>query len=101
MKTLFYEHYAVREGYIDPLEHSQSAMEIERAITLHPNKKPDYQRKLHLHVLKKKVTAKLTDVRTLSRDIISVDSLLEKLSDLDEFMLGIQPSLKRFVPLKK
>ncbi|ELK24185.1 Chondroitin sulfate synthase 1 [Myotis davidii] len=54
MQQLFYENYEQnKKGYIRDLHNSK----IHRAITLHPNKSPPYQYRLHSYVLSGQIAA--------------------------------------------
>lgn len=97
MKELFYEHYSKRMGYIDD-DDTSFGNELNSAITMHPNKKPDYHRKLHLHFLSDKIKHLQARLSKLYRDVIIEDNALGRTPDAEEYMLGVPLSLNRYRP---
>lgn len=97
MKELFYEHYTQRRGYIDT-SNSLFKNNLLKAITLHPNKQPDYQRKLHEFFLMEKIKSVQTKLRTMYRDVVEMDTQLKRNPDVEEVIIGIAPTLNRFRP---
>ncbi|EPQ10684.1 Chondroitin sulfate synthase 1 [Myotis brandtii] len=66
MQQLFYENYEQnKKGYIRDLHNSK----IHRAITLHPNKSPPYQYRLHSYVLSGQIAALRHRTLQLHREI--------------------------------
>ncbi|XP_005871167.1 PREDICTED: chondroitin sulfate synthase 1, partial [Myotis brandtii] len=67
MQQLFYENYEQnKKGYIRDLHNSK----IHRAITLHPNKSPPYQYRLHSYVLSGQIAALRHRTLQLHREIV-------------------------------
>ena len=97
MQELFYEHYTLRKGYIDPYNDPNN-LKLYSAMTLHPNKKTQYQIKLHKFMQSLQLQHFQSHIKLYSRDIIRMDSYLEEESAMEDFMLGIEPSLNRFLP---
>ncbi|XP_039270882.2 chondroitin sulfate synthase 1-like [Styela clava] len=97
MRELFYEHYSKRLGYIDPQEGSFGNSLID-AITLHPNKKPEYQRRLHNYFLSQKIKLLQAKLTLLYRDLVEMDNAVGRTSDMEELMLGSPLTLNRFRP---
>ncbi|XP_076801044.1 chondroitin sulfate synthase 1-like [Clavelina lepadiformis] len=100
MQELFYEHYTLRKGYIDPFIEPNNP-KLYTALTLHPNKNPAYQVKLHKFMNFQKIQNNLKRIKTLSREIVSSNKFLNTRSGMEEYMLGIAPTLRRFVPRKR
>ncbi|XP_060617994.2 chondroitin sulfate synthase 3 [Anolis sagrei] len=95
MQQLFHENYEHnRKGYIQDLHNSK----IHNAITLHPNKRPAYQYRLHNYIL----TRKISELRYRSIQLHRESALMSKLSSdemsKDDQLLGMMPSFNRFQP---
>ncbi|KAF6737521.1 Chondroitin sulfate synthase 1 [Oryzias melastigma] len=69
MQQLFYENYEPnKKGYIRELHSSK----IHRAITLHPNKNPPYQYRLHSYMLSRKIAELRHRTVQLHREIVQM-----------------------------
>ncbi|KAF7234886.1 Chondroitin sulfate synthase 3 [Varanus komodoensis] len=95
MQQLFHENYEHnRKGYIQDLHNSK----IHTAITLHPNKRPAYQYRLHNYIL----TRKISELRYRTIQLHRESALMSKLSNdemsKDDQLLGMMPSFNRFQP---
>uniref|UniRef100_A0ABM5FSV8 Hexosyltransferase n=1 Tax=Pogona vitticeps TaxID=103695 RepID=A0ABM5FSV8_9SAUR len=95
MQQLFHENYEHnRKGYIQDLHNSK----IHTAITLHPNKRPAYQYRLHNYIL----TRKISELRYRTIQLHRESALMSKLSNeemsRDDQLLGMMPSFNRFQP---
>lgn len=97
MKELFYEHYSQRRGYIDPSEDPHNS-NLFKAFTLHPNKNPIYQRKLHNFMLSQKIKTIQTKIRNTYRDIVQMDMMLDRKIEIEAIMIGRSPTLTRYRP---
>ena len=97
MQELFYEHYALRKGYIDPYQDPNN-LKLYSAMTLHPNKNPQYQVKLHKFMRSLRMETLATRIKELSRDVVKMDNKLSLPIKMEDFMLGAPPSLNRFLP---
>uniref|UniRef100_F6PHI7 Hexosyltransferase n=1 Tax=Ciona intestinalis TaxID=7719 RepID=F6PHI7_CIOIN len=97
MQELFYEHYTLRKGYIDPYEEPNNP-KFRTAMTLHPNKNPAYQVKLHQFMRSQRLKQRMMDIKRLSRDVVNMDGYLGSGSDIEDFMLGSPLTLNRFMP---
>ena len=100
MQELFYEHYALRKGFIDPYK-DPTNLKLYSALTLHPNKNPHYQVKLHKFMLSRQIQQRKTRIKLLTRDIVAIENHLNESSTMENYMIGIPPSLNRFVPQKR
>nr|CAB3230906.1 chondroitin sulfate synthase 1 [Phallusia mammillata] len=100
MQELFYEHYYLRKGYIDP-NVDPSNPKLYSAMTLHPNKNPAYQVKLHSFMGGKKIIEKLSKIKLLQRDVLDLSRELDRSPGIEEYMLGLHPTLHRFRPKKR
>nr|XP_028604235.1 chondroitin sulfate synthase 3 [Podarcis muralis] len=95
MQQLFHENYEHnRKGYIQDLHNSK----IHTAITLHPNKRPAYQYRLHNYILARKIS----ELRYRTIQLHRESALMSKLSNdeisKDDQLLGMMPSFNRFQP---
>ncbi|XP_063152793.1 chondroitin sulfate synthase 3 [Candoia aspera] len=95
MQQLFHENYERnRKGYIQDLHNSK----IHTAITLHPNKRPAYQYRLHNYIL----TRKISELRYRTIQLHRESALMTKLSNdeisKEDQLLGMTPSFSRFQP---
>uniref|UniRef100_H2Z1X9 Hexosyltransferase n=1 Tax=Ciona savignyi TaxID=51511 RepID=H2Z1X9_CIOSA len=97
MQELFYEHYALRKGYIDPYDEPNNP-KLHTAMTLHPNKNPAYQVKLHYFMRSQRIQQLMGKVKQLSRDVVELSSRLTSAIDVEHFMLGSPLTLNRFSP---
>lgn len=95
MQQLFHENYEHnRKGYIQDLHNSK----IHTAITLHPNKRPAYQYRLHNYILARKIS----ELRYRTIQLHRESALMSRLSNTeiskDDQLLGMMPSFNRFQP---
>ncbi|XP_020372360.1 chondroitin sulfate synthase 1 [Rhincodon typus] len=95
MQQLFYENYEQnKKGYIQDLHNSK----IQRAITLHPNKSPEYQYRLHSYMLSRKIMELRYRTIQLHREIVLMGRYSNSKLHKDDLQLGIPPSFMRFQP---
>ncbi|GCC37611.1 chondroitin sulfate synthase 1-like [Chiloscyllium punctatum] len=95
MQQLFYENYEHnKKGYIQDLRNSK----IHNAITLHPNKRPDYQYRLHNYLLTRKVSELRHRTIQLHRESVSMSKLSNTEVRKEDQQLGMMPSFMRFQP---
>ncbi|XP_038660641.1 chondroitin sulfate synthase 3-like [Scyliorhinus canicula] len=95
MQQLFYENYEHnKKGYIQDLRSSK----IHNAITLHPNKRPDYQYRLHNYLLTRKVSELRHRTIQLHRESVSMSKLSNTEVRKEDQQLGMMPSFMRFQP---
>ncbi|XP_078097722.1 chondroitin sulfate synthase 1 [Mustelus asterias] len=95
MQQLFYENYEQnKKGYIQDLHNSK----IQRAITLHPNKSPEYQYRLHSYMLSRKIAELRHRTIQLHREIVLMGRYSNSELHKDDLQLGIPPSFMRFQP---
>lgn len=103
MQQLFYENYEQnKKGYIRDLHNSK----IHRAITLHPNKSPPYQYRLHSYVLSGQIAALRHRTIQLHREILLMSRYSGGAGGLgetrkDDLQLGAPPSFTRFQPRRR
>ncbi|XP_071586492.1 chondroitin sulfate synthase 3 [Heliangelus exortis] len=95
MQQLFHENYEhSRKGYIQDLHNSK----IHTAITLHPNKSPAYQYRLHNYIL----SHKISELRYRTIQLHRESALMSKLSNSEvnkeDQQLGMMPSFNNFQP---
>ncbi|MBN3318752.1 CHSS1 synthase, partial [Atractosteus spatula] len=95
MQQLFYENYEPnKKGYIRDLHNSK----IHRAITLHPNKNPPYQYRLHSYMLSRKIAELRHRTIQLHREIVQMSRYSSTEVRKEDTQLGIPPSFMRFHP---
>ncbi|XP_061411155.1 chondroitin sulfate synthase 1-like [Lethenteron reissneri] len=109
MQQLFYEHYERnKRGYIQDLP----ASKLHRAITLHPNKRPAYQYRLHSLLLASRAQELRHKTIELHRQILQTATEAQQLLDnggddeastaldvsSEDRRLGASPSFMRFHP---
>ncbi|XP_028728647.1 chondroitin sulfate synthase 1 [Peromyscus leucopus] len=93
MQQLFYENYEQnKKGYIRDLHSSK----IHRAITLHPNKNPPYQYRLHSYMLSRKIAELRHRTIQLHREIVLMSKYSGTEIQKEDLQLGIPPSFMRF-----
>lgn len=100
MQQLFYENYEQnKKGYIRDLHNSK----IHRAITLHPNKSPPYQYRLHSYVLSGQIAALRHRTLQLHREIVLMGRYSGSPGETrkDDLQLGAPPSFTRFQPRRR
>uniref|UniRef100_A0A8C4T1H1 Hexosyltransferase n=1 Tax=Erpetoichthys calabaricus TaxID=27687 RepID=A0A8C4T1H1_ERPCA len=98
MQQLFYENYEQnKKGYIQELHSSK----IHNAITLHPNKRPEYQYRLHIYMLSRKIS----ELRYRTIELHRESAAMSKLSNTEvqkaDQQLGQMPSYTRFQPMER
>lgn len=98
MQQLFHENYEHnRKGYIQDLHNSK----IHTAITLHPNKRPAYQYRLHNYILSRKISELRFHTIQLHRESVLMSKLSNtEINKLDQ-QLGTMPSFNRFQPRER
>ncbi|XP_028813086.1 chondroitin sulfate synthase 1 [Denticeps clupeoides] len=95
MQQLFYENYEPnKKGYIRDLHNSK----IHRAITLHPNKNPPYQYRLHSYMLSRKIAELRHRTIQLHREIVQMSRYSNTEVHKEDLQLGVAPSFMRFHP---
>ncbi|XP_016091605.1 chondroitin sulfate synthase 1-like [Sinocyclocheilus grahami] len=95
MQQLFYENYEPnKKGYIRDLHNSK----IHRAITLHPNKNPPYQYRLHSYMLSRKIAELRHRTVQLHREIVQMSRYSNTEVHKEDLQLGMPPSFMRFHP---
>ncbi|XP_016055846.1 PREDICTED: chondroitin sulfate synthase 1 isoform X2 [Miniopterus natalensis] len=98
MQQLFYENYEQnKKGYIRDLHNSK----IHRAITLHPNKNPPYQYRLHSYVLSRKIAELRHRTIQLHREIVLMSKYSNTETHKEDLQLGLPPSFTRFQPRQR
>ncbi|XP_026528851.1 chondroitin sulfate synthase 1 [Notechis scutatus] len=98
MQQLFYENYEQnKKGYIRDLHNSK----IHRAITLHPNKSPPYQYRLHSYMLSRKIAELRYWTIQLHREIVLMSKYSNTEVHREDLQLGIAPSFMRFQPQQR
>uniref|UniRef100_A0ABI7WGM2 Hexosyltransferase n=1 Tax=Felis catus TaxID=9685 RepID=A0ABI7WGM2_FELCA len=98
MQQLFYENYEQnKKGYIRDLHNSK----IHRAITLHPNKNPPYQYRLHSYMLSRKIAELRHRTIQLHREIVLMGRYSNTEIHKEDLQLGIPPSFMRFQPRQR
>ncbi|XP_062405598.1 chondroitin sulfate synthase 1 [Sardina pilchardus] len=98
MQQLFYENYEPnKKGYIRDLHNSK----IHRAITLHPNKNPPYQYRLHSYMLSRKIAELRHRTIQLHREIVQMSRLTNTEVRREDQQLGMAPSFMRFHPRQR
>ncbi|XP_069083396.1 chondroitin sulfate synthase 3 [Pleurodeles waltl] len=95
MQQLFHENYEHhRKGYIQELHNSK----IHTAITLHPNKRPAYQYRLHNYLLSRKISELRYRTIQLHRESLAMSKLSNTEISKEDQQLGMMPSFNRFQP---
>ncbi|KAK2107627.1 Chondroitin sulfate synthase 1 [Saguinus oedipus] len=98
MQQLFYENYEQnKKGYIRDLHNSK----IHQAITLHPNKNPPYQYRLHSYMLSRKIAELRHRTIQLHREIVLMSKYSNTEIHKEDLQLGIPPSFMRFQPRQR
>uniref|UniRef100_A0A8C1W7T5 Hexosyltransferase n=1 Tax=Cyprinus carpio TaxID=7962 RepID=A0A8C1W7T5_CYPCA len=83
-----------KKGYIRDLHNSK----IHRAITLHPNKNPPYQYRLHSYMLSRKIAELRHRTVQLHREIVQMSRYSNTEVHKEDLQLGMPPSFMRFHP---
>ncbi|XP_057685133.1 chondroitin sulfate synthase 1-like isoform X2 [Corythoichthys intestinalis] len=95
MQQLFHENYEPnKRGFIRELRDSK----IHRAITLHPNKSPPHQYRLHSYLLSQKVAALRQRSVRLHRELLLAARPGTSGATREDRRLGAPPSFTRFRP---
>ncbi|KAM4614983.1 chondroitin sulfate synthase 3-like [Polymixia lowei] len=95
MQQLFYENYEHnKKGFIQELHSSK----IHNAITLHPNKKPAYQYRLHSYILSRKISQLRYRTILLHREGLTMSRLSDTEVQWEDQQLGSSPSYMRYHP---
>ncbi|TDH01705.1 hypothetical protein EPR50_G00165430 [Perca flavescens] len=95
MQQLFYENYEHnKKGFIEELHSSK----IHNAITLHPNKKPAYQYRLHSFMLSREISRLCYRSILLHRQGLMMSSLSDTEVQWEDQQLGSPPSYMRYKP---
>ncbi|XP_077418892.1 chondroitin sulfate synthase 1 [Vanacampus margaritifer] len=98
MQQLFYENYEPnKKGFIRELRSSK----IHRAITLHPNKNPPYQYRLHAYLLSRRAAALRHRTVCLHRELVHMARLGAPEPGREDQRLGAPPSFMRFHPRRR
>ncbi|XP_061590533.1 chondroitin sulfate synthase 3 [Cololabis saira] len=98
MQQLFYENYEHnKKGFIEDLHSSK----IHNAITLHPNKNPAYQYRLHGFMLSREISRLRHRSILLHRDALVMSSLSDSEVLWEDKQLGSPPSYMRFQPKER
>ncbi|MBN3318377.1 CHSS3 synthase, partial [Atractosteus spatula] len=98
MQQLFYENYEHnKKGYIQELHSSK----IHNAITLHPNKRPAYQYRLHNYMLNRKISELRYRTIKLHREGVVMSKLSNMEVQKEDQQLGMMPSYTRFQPTER
>ncbi|NXE48490.1 CHSS3 synthase, partial [Casuarius casuarius] len=98
MQQLFHENYEHnRKGYIQDLHNSK----IHTAITLHPNKRPAYQYRLHNYILSRKISELRYRTIQLHRESALMSKLSNSEINKEDQQLGVMPSFNRFQPRER
>ncbi|XP_061555523.1 chondroitin sulfate synthase 3 [Phycodurus eques] len=92
MQQLFYENYEHKRGFIEELHSSK----IHNAITLHPNKWPAYQYRLHNYMLTREISRLRYDTVLLHREGLTMTHLSDTEMSWEDEQLGGPPSYMRY-----
>lgn len=95
MQQLFYENYEHnKKGFIEELHSTK----IHNAITLHPNKKPAYQYRLHSFMLSREISRLRYRSILLHREGLTMSQLSDTEVLWEDQQLGALPTYMRFQP---
>uniref|UniRef100_A0A667Y4Z7 Hexosyltransferase n=1 Tax=Myripristis murdjan TaxID=586833 RepID=A0A667Y4Z7_9TELE len=95
MQQLFYENYEPnKKGFIEELHSSK----IHNAITLHPNKKPAYQYRLHSYMLSREISRLRYRTILLHRESLTMSHLSDTEVQWEDQQLGVPPTYMRYQP---
>ncbi|MFT7815754.1 chondroitin sulfate synthase 3 [Arapaima gigas] len=98
MQQLFYENYEHnKKGFIQELHSSK----IHNAITLHPNKQPAYQYRLHSYMLSRQMSELRHRTVRLHREGAAMSRLSGTEDQREDQQLGAMPSYTRFQPTER
>ncbi|KAM7393445.1 hypothetical protein PAMA_008206 [Pampus argenteus] len=95
MQQLFYENYEQnKKGFIEELHNSK----IHNAITLHPNKRPAYQYRLHSFMLSREISRLRYHTIMLHREGLTMTRLSDTEVLWEDQQLGAPPCYMRYQP---
>lgn len=98
MQQLFYENYEHnKKGFIQDLHSSK----IHSAITLHPNKRPAYQYRLHSYLLSRKISQLRYRTILLHREGVTMSRLSNAAVQWEDQLMGAPPSYTRYRPTER
>ncbi|KAG7453777.1 chondroitin sulfate synthase 3 [Solea senegalensis] len=98
MQQLFYENYEHnKKGFIEELHSSK----IHNAITLHPNKNPAYQYRLHSFTLSREISRLRYRTVLLHRDSLVMSYLSDTEVQWEDQQLGSPPSYMHYQPSER
>ncbi|KAJ8343932.1 hypothetical protein SKAU_G00312610 [Synaphobranchus kaupii] len=98
MQQLFYENYEPdKKGFIQDLHNSK----LRHAITLHPNKSPPHQYRLHGYMLSRKIGELRHHTVQLHREILQMSDLTNAEPCEEDLLLGAAPSLTGLQPRRR
>ncbi|KAG5272672.1 hypothetical protein AALO_G00168100 [Alosa alosa] len=98
MQQLFYENYEHnKKGFIQDLHNSK----IHNAITLHPNKRPAYQYRLHSYMLSRQISQLRFRTIQLHREGVTMSKLGNTEVQWEDQQLGAPPSYTRYQPVER
>ncbi|TRY89554.1 hypothetical protein DNTS_005306 [Danionella cerebrum] len=98
MQQLFYENYEHnKKGFIQDLHSTK----IHNAITLHPNKRPAYQYRLHSYLLHRKISQLRYRTIQLHRECVAMSHLSNTAVKWEDQLLGAAPSYTRYRPAER
>ncbi|XP_067114847.1 chondroitin sulfate synthase 3 isoform X1 [Osmerus mordax] len=98
MQQLFYENYEHnKKGFIQELHSSK----IHNAITLHPNKRPAYQYRLHSYMLSREISRLRYRTILLHREGLTMSHLSNTEVQWEDQQLGAPPSYTRYQPAER
>ncbi|XP_028973013.2 chondroitin sulfate synthase 3 [Esox lucius] len=98
MQQLFYENYEHnKKGFIQELHSSK----IHNAITLHPNKRPAYQYRLHNYMLSRDISRLRYRTILLHREGLTMSKLGSTEVQWEDQQLGAPPSYTRYQPTER
>ncbi|XP_061119507.1 chondroitin sulfate synthase 3 [Conger conger] len=98
MQQLFYENYEQnKKGFIQELQSSK----IHGAITLHPNKRPAYQYRLHGYLLARRISELRHRTVRLHREGVAMSRLTRSEPRPQDQRLGAPPSYTRYQPAER
>ncbi|KAG9341313.1 hypothetical protein JZ751_019417 [Albula glossodonta] len=98
MQKLFYQNYEPeKKGFIQDLRNKK----LYSTITLHPNKSPRHQYRLHNHMLIQKITKLRSHTVQLHREMLQLSHLVNTEPSKEDLQLGKTPSLTIPRPLQQ
>ncbi|XP_049574484.1 chondroitin sulfate synthase 1 [Syngnathus scovelli] len=98
MQQLFYENYEPdKKGFIRELRSGK----IHRAVTLHPNKSPPHQYRLHAYLLSRRAAALRHRTVRLHRELVGMARPGAPDPSREDRLLGASPSFMRFRPRRR